>query len=671
MIPRIKFVFVLFILIQLCMYPPLTASATEGENNFLDMDLESLMKIQVTSAGRKTQNLGDVPAAIYVITQEDIRNSAAVSVPQVLRLVPGLQVAQINSSQWAITSRGFNGLFANKLLVQLDGRTLYTPTYSGVYWDLQNVMLEDIERIEVIRGPGATLWGANAVNGVINIISKQSSDTLGTLVSAGSGNHEKALISARHGVQLYDNAYGRFYIQHNSRDSLVQKNDQRDANDDWKITKGGFRLDGNVGVSDSWTFQGDIFHGDNNQLVDVLIPTFPYSIEVEDAYDNDGFNLLTRWEHSFSKTNKIQTQIYYDYTKRGEKNFIEQKTGIFDFDFSHHLTAGEIHDIIWGVGYRSNDDTFKNTFAVSITPDTLQTDLYSAFLQDEIEIITDKVWLTVGSKIEHNDFTGLEIQPNIRGLWRASEHHSYWASIARAVRTPSRIEDGGKILVGVIPPYQPGGTPQPFGLTGTNNFESENLIAYEAGYRFSKSRQFSIDLSLFYNDYDELQTYFASQGIDTFFVNAMEGESYGLEITTKWTPAEWLETELSYSYIELNMSDKDNTAFSSEGLTEQSSPQHQISASSLAKITKNVDFNIWLRYVDQIQRSSGTYFIQSYVDSYWNLDLNIIWTIKQGLELALVGQNLINSDRVEIVAEGYLRPTEVGQSIYAKLTWQF
>ncbi|ACN17575.1 putative TonB dependent receptor (outer membrane receptor family protein) [Desulforapulum autotrophicum HRM2] len=633
----------------------------------LDMDLSSLMQIQITSAGRKAQDLVDVPAAVYVIDRDDIQNSSATCVPELLRMVPGLQVARISSSKWAIASRGFNGTFSNKLLVQIDGRSVYTSAYSGVYWDTLNLPLENIEQIEVIRGPGATLWGANAVNGVINIITKTAAETQGGKVTATMGNQERGSASFRYGKQLKNDLYGRFYASHHAQDSYTYLGDKSDADDDWQITTGGFRLDNNVGINDSWTFQGDIYHGENNQWVDTLwIPDLPYLIRAQDQVHTNGGNLLGRWEHGISEKQSWTLQVYYDFTTRDEI-YLEQTNHIVDIDFQHRFQVKNCHDLVWGMGYRVVKDDFSNSYQVEFSPDSQTNNLVSAFLQDEIALLKDRVWLTIGSKFEHNEYSGFEVQPNLRLLWKPQEKHSLWASIARAVRTPSRAEDSGKVITYIIPP--------PFftevSVWGNSDFDSEELIAYEAGYRYIPSKNLSIDMTLYYNDYRDLQSYSeASPFSPVYFVNSMEGQTYGLEITTTWTPADWIDTEFSYTYIDLSMEDENNESFQSADITEGSSPQNQFYARANIKLRENLRLNLWGHYTDQLKASSiSASSSNTVVDDYINFNANIKWSPKENLEITLAGENLFDNRHLEFIQEAFTSPIEVERSIYLKITW--
>ena len=653
-----------------------SSSAMAANDNVLDLDLESLMQIQVTSAGRKEQNLMDVPAAIYVIDKEDINNSGATSIPELLRMVPGLQVARIGSSQWAITSRGFNGTFANKLLVQIDGRSVYTPSYSGVYWDVQNVVLEDVDRIEVIRGPGATLWGANAVNGIINIITKQASDTQGRLVSVGSGNHEKLMATARYGSQFNQNTYGRFYLHRHEQGAYDTLKDKTDAHDDWLITQGGFRFDGDLGLNDTWTLQGDLYQGDRNLLVsDLWIAEPPYRTEQIGTFDVDGHNILARWEHKTSDTNVGTAQIYYDYTNRKDA-YLEQTNRTLDIDLQQRFQYAERHDIVWGLGYRLNSDDFSRSFQIDFTPDSDTQQTFSAFAQDEIALFANKVWLTLGSKFEHNDYSGFEVQPNVRVLWKPQDNHRLWASISRAVRTPSRIEDSSRITTLVIPPspteYPFNPEPIRVSIFGKSEFKSERLIAYEVGYRYLPKESISFDLTLFFNDYDNLQAYSQPSLLDPtiYFDNTISGEVYGLEFTTQWSPTDWLKTELSYSYIDIKMKDTQAlTQADQEAMIEGSSPQNQISLKASIALQDNLHLNLWGRYVDKLEKSS---IVADFpVDDYTTLDANIRWQPVDDLELSLVGQNLFDNKHLEYISEQFTEPTEIGRSLYAKLTWHF
>lgn len=640
---------------------------TAEETEILDLDLSSLMQIQITSAGRKKQKLVDVPAAVYVIDQEDIRNSGATYLPELLRLVPGLQVSRISAGKWAITSRGFNGTFSNKLLVQIDGRSVYSPAYSGVYWDMQTVILEDVERIEVIRGPGATLWGANAVNGVINVITKEASDSIGMLASGTIGEHEDGTASVRVGKQLSSDLYGRFYVNHHSEDSFTYLADESDAHDDWGITSGGFRLDSDLGLKNSWTLQGDLYDGKSHQQV------YPYWEEgallpqkVDDTIDLKGYNITGRWEHNNSEKNSITFQVYFDHTDRQEI-YIGQTHDTIDFDFQQRFQFMKRNDIVWGIGYRNIDDSFNNTYMASILPDSRRVDLFSGFIQDEINLIPRTLWLTLGTKIEHNEYTDTEIQPSARFLWKPKENQSVWASVSRAVRTPSRAEDGSKVVMGVVP-----SPPYPIIYAyGNKDMDAEEVLYWETGYRFLSNSSFSFDATFFYNDYENLLDFVSTDPATINFMSGMTGSSYGVEFNTEWKPLEWLKTELNYSYIELKMQSIPNKTTNTDIVAENSSPQHQVSLRTAVDVTKNLRWNVMTRYVDELKIPSAiAYQTGEKVDAYTEIDTNIIWAPMKNLEVMLAGQNLTDSKHLEFVNEYFTPAVEIERSFYLKITWK-
>src|SRR6201997_47726 len=377
------------------------------------MSMEDLMNMQVTSVSKRTQKVADAAAAVFVITQEDIRRSGATSIPDALRMVPGLEVAQIDQNKWAIGSRGFNGRFDNKLLVLIDGRSVYTPLFSGVYWNVQDVVLEDVDRIEVIRGPGATLWGANAVDGVINIITKSAKATQGGLVSAGAGSQEATAETVRYGAKVKDNTYyrvyGKYYDWYPSIDTTGAT-----ASDGWHALRSGFRLDSNATTRDSITVQGDIYHdnfGETLTVPSLTSPTFS-STYPNNCYESGG-DLLGRWNHSFSRSS-TSLQMYYDRTNTADPTVFGDRESVYDIDFQHDIHLGESQELVWGLGYRSIQDNNGSSFTVALLPDHSSLNQYSAFLQDEVSLLDNRIHVTVGSKFEHNPYTGFEFEPNVR-----------------------------------------------------------------------------------------------------------------------------------------------------------------------------------------------------------------------------------------------------------------
>ena len=649
-------------------------AAVEPGNEYLDMDISQLMQITITSVSRRPQNLSDSAAAVFVITGDDIHRLGVTSIPEALRLAPGLQVARVDANQWAITSRGFSGTFANKLLVMIDGRSVYSPAFSGVYWDMQDTLLEDIDRIEVIRGPGATIWGANAVNGVINIITKKADDTRGGLVGIGGGNEESFNGGMRYGAKLGDAAYGRVYLKYHRQDSFTLHADGEDANDDWDSLRTGFRMDGDRGTMNSWTLQGDLYHNNENQIVfPYWLTTFPYRLEKRDSFDASGGNILGRWRQKLSRTDSWTFQAYYDFTNRDEL-IMDQTHHTVDLDFQYRGRFGGRHDLIMGLGYRLVDADFDNSFQVAVTPSHRTDNLYSGFIQDEIALVGDQLRLTLGVKWEHNDFTGNEIQPSGRLLWKVNAHHTMWAAVSRAVRTPSEFEESGRITVAVDPTSPP--FPRLYTLNGNDHFDSEELIAYEAGYRWLPRDDFSLDLALYYNDYDRLLTAdpLSRQTFNELFLqNKLFGSTYGVELAVDWRPIHQVQCKLAYTYIGFDLKlDSDNIHSDLADIVEEISPRHQVSLLTTYTLTRGLQLNLWGRYVGELKSSKNILARGTvHADEYLEMDVNLSWQAMDNLELMLAGRNLLNSSHLEYVSEFSTPPIEVGRGFYGKLTYHF
>lgn len=647
-------------------YSPLWAAS----DDLAELSMEELLDIKVTSVGKKDQKLSDSAAAIFVITNEDIKHSGVTSIPDALRMVPGLTVSRIDSNKWAINSRETNSRFANKLLVLIDGRSVYTSTFSGVYWEVQDTLLEDVERIEVIRGPGATLWGANAVNGVINIITKHSADTQDGFVELGGGDHEKGFTGVRYGYSLDNGSYGRVYAKYFKRDEFEHVAGGN-AGDDWDIMRGGFRTDSNLSPDSTLTLQGDVYSGEIKQdlLIESLTP--PYFNSVADVTEVSGANLIGRWHRFLSSTSEFTLQSYYDQTKRQEA-FLSEKRDTFDLEAQHRWRGINRHDILWGGRYRYTKDDFTDSYIVALAPDSRRDELLSIFIQDEVTLIEGKLWFTIGSKLEHNDYTGYEVQPSSRLLWSPRPNHKIWMAVSKAVRTPSRLEHDGRIVTTVIPPSPPS-QPLPIEVPflTNNNFNSEVLLAYELGYRFRMDNKLSLDIATFYNDYDDIRSTvedpFIFQGTyieqPTRFNNAATMQTYGAELATVYNVADSVTIDLAYSYLN---SDTDNLALIVEG------PAHQVSLRSGFKATSTIDIDLWLRYVDRTQTvhtvSTGSIYK---IDGYLTGDLRLAWKPTNKLELSIIGQNLLEEQHTEFVQEKFTQPTKVPRSIYGKLTYRF
>jgi iron complex outermembrane receptor protein len=649
--------------------------AHSGENEFLDMDITELMQVTITSVAKKPQNLSKTPAAVYVITQEDLRRTGVTTIPEALRMAPGVQVARISSSKWAVTARGLNGLFANKLLVMVDGRTVYSPTFSGTYWDMQNPLLEDIDRIEVIRGPGATVWGANAVNGVINIITKDSGDTIGGLVAVGAGTNETGMAGMRYGGRLSEVTTGRIYLKYNERDSGTMWLDGSDAYDSWNNLNLGFRLDGQLDGS-SWTLQGDVYRNDEDQRLEPFITEEPPFVSTRlDNVDASGWNVLGRYQKELRHDSSLTLQMYYDSADR-EEGIGSQYHNTLDLDMHYQTAIGKRHELMFGLGYRVIDSEFTSSLMASIDSDDRKDKLFSGFIQDAISLVPEKLWLTVGTKWEHNNFTGNEVQPTARLLWNVSDSQVLWTSISRAVRTPSQFEWDGQIFTGLVLPGNPPELVTTV-LRGSSLLTSEEVIAYEAGYRLFPASKMSFDVSLFYNDYSDLvatviDPQFMTAG-SLVLTNGISGYSYGAEVVMKYQLENWLGLGLTYMFS--------NASFEAEAgmydigsslVYENSSPQHQISLQATTDIRDNLQLNVWLRYVGELEMASafaGSIGLE--IDDYLECDVNLRWRLRDDFELQLVGQNLLQSEHLEFSQEFFAFPVEVERGVYLKALYRF
>jgi iron complex outermembrane recepter protein len=648
-------------------------AVAEALDQYLDMDLAQLMEVTITSVAKRPQTLADTAAAVFVISQEDIRRSGVTSIADALAMAPGLQVARISASRWSISSRGFAGYTSNKLLVLIDGRSVYTPAYSGTFWDMQNALLEDVERIEVIRGPGGTIWGANAVNGVINVITKKAKDTEGTLVRVGAGSEEKLMVAARYGGKIGENTSGRLYVTGNDRDSNVLAGSADDAFDGWHSLQGGFRADGSIGSKSEWTLQGDMFKNDGDQIIfPYWIDGPPYLTVKYAALENSGANLLGHWQHQLAGNQRLSTQIYYDYSSRSEDLNIAFHT--LDAGLQYESRVGDRNEVTAGTGYRRITGANQDTFQSRIPNRT--DDLYNIFLQDAVSLIDKQLILTLGSKWEYNEFTGSEWQPSGKLVFKPVEHHTLWTSVGRAVRTPSIMERDGRFVLSSYPTPFGTGT---IGFTGSKDYCSERVLAYEAGYRWQQSTRFSFDLATFYNDYAGIYTFTprpSSQNIDMVFVNNGEGGSYGLEVAADWKAKAWLHFSLSYSYLQSTF-DWENTSIAQRELksfVEQLSPRHQVGLRSAIDLTNNWQINGWLRYIDKIEGRGSLDLLKeegTTIDAYFLFDLNLIWKPSKDLEVMFAGQNLLNSSQPQYVAELHTPLTEIERGFYAKVTWRF
>ncbi|AMK76720.1 MULTISPECIES: TonB-dependent receptor plug domain-containing protein [Methylomonas] len=648
--------------------------------------ISNAKKTRVTSASKKAETVANAPTAVFVISNDDIKRSGVTSVPEALRMAPGVEVARVNSNKWAVSLRGFNGVFANKLLVLIDGRSVYNPSFSGVYWDTQDVMLEDVDRIEVIRGPAATLWGANAVNGVINIISKEASKTQGGLLTAGGGSQENGFGALRYGKQLNQDTYGRVYINGFNRDNFKQADSGNSADDGWAKQQGGFRVDTRFSNQDDLTVQGDIYRTTIEQALTIptLNPPFQENIQ-NNSNTSSGWNINSRFTHTFSTTAEYSLQFYYDHSRREDYLVPRQLLDTLNLDFQNSFRVNPEHTAIWGLGYRANLDVFESTPLIDITPNSRNTQLFTAFLQDEATLIDEELWLTIGSKFEHNDYSGFEGQPTAKLMWAPSLKQRFWASFSRAVRTPSRIEQNIHALQGVsLSPPIPllGGQSLPVAIinNGTPNFRAEVELSYELGYRFTLSNQFSFDIAGFYNDYDNMRSYSVGNSYlsatpslhlvqPVNFVNLGKASTYGFEAATVWQMTDRWRWDTNYSFLNTSVN---NDLLSSTAI----SPQHSLSLRAVIDPVDDVTIDFWLRYtsssstLDLNNISPGARIQQ--LNPHVTFDTRLAWKLFPSLEISLVGQNLLDDRRLEFRDEsGFVQPSAISRGVYGKLALEF
>ncbi|MBI1301754.1 MAG: TonB-dependent receptor [Alphaproteobacteria bacterium] len=639
----------LFFLAILLVSPAYAKKPLQNDPEFDEILTRDISALTVTSVARRSQQLKNAAAAVYVITQQDLRRAGIYSVPEALRMVPGVQVAKIASDRWAISARGFNHGINNKLLVLIDGRAVYTPVFSGVYWGDQGTTINDIDRIEVIRGPGASIYGANAVNGVINVITKPAFETQGNMVSATATARGRGLYEARHGGKIQNGPYYRNYIQYVDA-----------AN--WYKGRSGFRMDGDVRNGDHYTLQGDVYGGEHDTMLTTAIATIPYSQTYTSRDKSYGGNVLGRWNHRLARDSEINLQAYVDHYERLESNF-EQRVSTADVNLQHNITLDKRNNFIWGMGARLNYQDLNGSFSTSVNDRYDTHHLLSAFMQNEYAIKPDALYLTLGSKFEHNDYTGIEIQPTARMVWHPVDKQTIWGAVSRAVRTPSSIEND----VDIVALVNPGIPPTELHIVGNPNQKSEELIAYELGHRVQLTQHFSVDTAVFFNDFSNLQTigspgasFIGSNGnpvIPYTLNNLGEGHVYGLEMAALWNVNKNWRLAGSYTYLKMDLEVKPGTANTLEG-TEDLAPRNQFAVQSYYNLTNTVQWDNMLYFVDEISAPA---------DSYVRYDTRIAYLAQPGLEFSIIGRNLLGS-HTEFPS---ISNATVDRNIIGQILWRF
>lgn len=629
------------------------------------LSIDELMNVEVTSVSKTTEPYRDAAAALTVVTGEHLRRSGATAVPDALRWVPGLHVARRNASTWAVSSRGFSSVNSEKLLVLSDTRSIYTPLFSGVPWDVQDYLLADIDRIEVIRGPGAALWGSNAVNGVINITTKHAADTHGTYLEAVTGTEERATLAVRHGDQTRGGVHYRVFGKFSERDETFHASSH---SDDWRLGHLGFRTDWAPTVEDAFTVQGDAYYGTAGQLGPAVSiigrpgPTGPLEAQVA------GGNLLGRWRHATGDDSELQLRAYYDRTHRDDPTYTDDLHTV-DLDLQHRFRPLRRHEVVWGANYRytSNKNVGKGVFA--LRPLSSDDQLFSAFVQDQI-VWRDRVRVTLGTKAEHNDFSGFELQPSVRAAWEITPKHTVWAAVSRAARIPTRLERDV-----FIDASDPAGNPI-LRLLGNDDFDAEELVAYEVGFRWRATDRLFIDLALFENQYDGL----ASLEIGDPFVdpadgrtvipvlnrNLTDGEAEGVETHVTYSVLPGWRLSASYSYLNLRL-DPAGQDLNGGELYEGATPQHQFALSSYLTLPGGLELDAHFRSQGAIHEMAAD-APEAAIPHYNELDVHLSWLATERVRITVVGQNLLHDHHLEFGTPETRGQIERG--VYAKVAWE-
>lgn len=641
-----RLIFTLHFVISLVLMPDLTFAQTPLDSLTLKklkkLSMEELMNLEVTSISMRPEKLTEVASAVQVITGEDIHRSGVTRLPEALRLAANLQMAQANSHDWAITARGFNGLpsaggiLANKLLVMVDGRSVYNPLFGGVYWDVQNVLLEDVDRVEVVSGPGGTLWGANAVNGVINVVTKSAKETQGLYASNASGSLLQNASQARYGFKVDSTIFFRVYGQRFDQRSTTSQNG-RDGKDAWSMTQGGFRMDYYPSKANTLTLQGDFYGGNENDSVTHA--------------NTNGQNVLARFTHHFSDQSNLIIRAYFDRTWRktpysSQPFFYELNT--YDFDIQHRFSIGSKHSILWGGAYRQQKDKTASSFfpprtAPSFNPVNRDMPLYSGFVQDEIIIVPDQIKLTIGSKFLNNVFSGFEIQPSARMAWTPNKRNTVWTAVSRAVRIPTRFDSDITVTA--------------------KKFGSEKITAYEVGYRVRPVDQLSLSFATFYNQYHDLRSLdsASSPSPPIILANSQRAESWGFEFSGNFQAMDWWRLRGGVTYFDKNISPTSSKVLPVSSSFEGVDPKNVFMFQSVMDLPNNLQLDLVGRYAGILPSVAANI---PTVPAYFTFGARLAWQIKS-FEISLVGQNLWENQHTEVGL------SKIPRSIYGKITCRF
>jgi len=641
------------------------AGAQSSTQELKRLSLQELLRIEVTTVSRRPELTTRVPAAVHVITGDDIRRSGARSIPEALRLAPGIQVARINAGTWAIGMRGFADRLARSMLVLMDGRAVYSPLFAGTYWEVQDTLIEDVDRIEVIRGPGGTLWGANAVTGIINIITRRAKESAGAFASASSGSAEPGFVGFRYGgaagrdwnYRIYGKAFDRASQFHaNGLDYDGLRMAQTGLRADWTPSSGGVA-----------TVQGDLYSGTLGQRPTVTSYTPPYSQVSNLKAPLSGGNVLARWTSPAAGKSSVQLQTSYTRTNRDEIP-VKENRDTFDVDFQQTLRHFARHNLVWGLGYRVTSGHITAISPTQFTPARRTDNLYSGFIQDEIALSPNRLHVTVGSKVEHNDYTGVELQPSARLAWTPNSRHTAWWSVTRAVRTPSRVETDYTTASLLNP-----ATPLFVRLQPNPAFTSEELVAYETGYRVRLAEPVHLTFSGFYNVHDDVVSteIFAAVPdpmpnpvrlvIPVTFANGLAGNSYGAEVTADARPAPWWRVTGNYSYLRAEFHKQPGSLDGSqEQRYEGLSPRHQVQVQSSVDLPRRWTLDVFARYISGLEFGP--------IPGYFTTNLRLAWQVTPRVEVAVVGQELNDAHHVEWASGA--GNVGIRRSAYVQVAWR-
>ncbi len=639
-----------------------------------EASLDELMNMQVISVSKKEESLSKAPGSIYVITQDDIRHSGATNVPDLLRIVPGVDVARINANTWAISIRGFNNRYSSKVLVLIDGRTVFSPGFSGVFWDQQSLPLENIDRIEVIRGPGGTVWGANAMNGVINIITKAARDTHGSLISAEAGSQGVAEGLAQYGGAAGPNGSYRVFNRYAMNgDSPSMPGDP--AVDDGHNSQAGFRADWDLSGHDQLTVQGGLSGASEGQTITTLFTSrLPLSYTFADQVRVAAGDILSQWNHVFSNGSEATLKVYYDRFRRVDQALNVVSTG--DADFQYHFHFGARNDIVAGIGYRLTDQSYTDGYEIAFGTGHERDNFFSSFIQDQIRL-TDTVALTMGTKFEHNVYTGFEYEPSVQLTWSPVMRQTVWASASKAIEQPSWLYEGAMLDAAATP--LPGGGFATVQVNGSRRVTAPELFDYELGYRTEVSKRLTLDASVFLSDYDDLETlepqtaYFTQNPAPPHLVlpevygNLGKATNYGMEISAHWDAAKWWRISPGFSFLQMNLSQRaggDATAFVDAA---GNSPKRQAQLRSNIKLPRNVEWDTSVYYVGSLGSGpQGT----GPVPAYTRVDTRLGLHLGRWVDVGITGQNLLTPRHVEFLDGLQVTPMETARAVVAQVTWR-